>query len=105
MNDSDHLSPISKWGFIGGASRSGTSLLQAILNEHSSCTSPPESHILETFAYAPVSFINESFKDRKRLLDLLMNDRWIHRLNIDPDRKSTRLNSSHLRLSRMPSSA
>ena len=91
MNDSDHLAPISKWGFIGGASRSGTSLLQAILNEHSSCTSPPESHILETFAYAPVSFINESFKDRKRLLDLLINDKWIHRLNIDPEKVIARL--------------
>ena len=43
---------INKWVFIGGAPRSGTSLLQAILNEHSQCVSPPESHILETFVYA-----------------------------------------------------
>ena len=29
----------------------------------------------------------------------------LHEQGVDPDRKSTRLNSSHLKLSRMPSSA
>ena len=91
MNNSERTNTINKWVFIGGASRSGTSLLQAILNENSICTSPPESHILETFAYAPMSFINESFKDRKRLLDLLVKDKWIHRLNIDPEKVISKL--------------
>ena len=76
---------INKWVFIGGAPRSGTSLLQAILNEHSQCVSPPESHILETFVYAPVSKIAGIFKEKNQLNTFLKNDKWIHRLGINPE--------------------
>ena len=76
---------INKWVFIGGAPRSGTSLLQAILNEHSQCVSPPESHILETFVYAATSQIEKKFKDHKQLVEFIKKDKWIHRLAIDPE--------------------
>lgn len=76
---------IKKWAFIGGAPRSGTSLLQAILNEHSQCVSPPESHILETYVYAPTSHFERKFSDQKQLIELLRKDKWIHRLGIDPE--------------------
>lgn len=75
---------IKKWIFIGGAPRSGTSLLQAIFNQHSECTSPPESHIKETFVYSATTKKSKSLSDHKSLLDFLKSDKWIPRLNIDP---------------------
>ncbi|MEP7264959.1 MAG: sulfotransferase [Bacteroidota bacterium] len=75
---------ISKWIFIGGAPRSGTSLLQAIFNQHSECTSPPESHIKESFVYSPTTKRAKSLYDHKSLREFLKSDKWIPRLNIDP---------------------
>lgn len=75
---------IKKWVFIGGAPRSGTSLLQAIFNQHSECTSPPESHIKETFVYGATRKKASSLSDHKTLIGFLKSDKWIPRLNIDP---------------------
>ena len=41
----------------------------------------------------------------KRLLRKVMGEKEIYTIAVRPDRKSTRLNSSHDRQSRMPSSA
>ncbi len=75
---------IKKWVFIGGAPRSGTSLLQAIFNQHSECTSPPESHLKESFVYAPTTSRRNSLSNHEQLLMFLKKDKWIPRLNIDP---------------------
>ena len=57
-----------------------------------------------------VEFKNVSAQIRPETASLVASDMAIIEQNFDydllsPDRKSTRLNSSHLRLSRMPSSA
>ena len=53
------------------------------------------------FTYSNCSYVSSLFRPE------IMRDLELpkHGLQILPDRKSTRLNSSHLRLSRMPSSA
>lgn len=76
---------IKKWVFIGGAPRSGTSLLQAIFNQHTMCSSPPESHILETFEYAAVKKAREALNNKSILVQLLKEDKWIHRLGINAE--------------------
>jgi hypothetical protein len=76
---------IRKWIFIGGAARSGTSLLQAIFNQHSECVSPPESHLLPNYAYAPISKITKSLYDFASLKKILADDVKVQRLNISPD--------------------
>lgn len=76
---------IKQWIFIGGAPRSGTSLLQAIFNQHSLCTSPPESHIKETYVYAATTTKKDSLKKLDVLKEFLIKDKWIPRLNINPD--------------------
>ena len=76
---------IKQWVFIGGAPRSGTSLLQAIFNQHSLCTSPPESHIKETYVYAATSTKKNSLRNAEALKEFLLKDKWIPRLNINPD--------------------
>ena len=73
---------ITKWIFIGGAARSGTSLLQAIFNQHSKCVSPPESHLLPNYAYAPVSKITKGLYDFGSLKKTLSEDAKVQRLNI-----------------------
>ena len=76
---------IKKWIFIGGAARSGTSLLQAIFNQHSECVSPPESHLLPNYAYAPVSKITKALYDFENLKKILTEDEKVQRLNISAD--------------------
>lgn len=76
---------IKKWIFIGGAARSGTSLLQAIFNQHSECVSPPESHLLPNYAYAPVSKITNALYDFASLNKILTADEKVQRLNISAD--------------------
>jgi len=73
---------IRKWIFIGGAARSGTSLLQAIFNQHSECVSPPESHLLPNYAYAPTSKITKALYDFGSLKKILTEDVKVQRLNI-----------------------
>lgn len=84
MNSKSINPEIKKWIFIGGAPRSGTSLLQAIMNKHSECVSPPESHILETFIYAATTKTIKDFSNREKLVGQLKKDKWIHRLSIEP---------------------
>ncbi len=76
---------IKKWIFIGGAARSGTSLLQAIFNQHSECVSPPESHLLPNYAYAPVSKITKALYDFGSLKQILTEDDKVQRLNISAE--------------------
>ena len=76
---------IKKWIFIGGAPRSGTSLLQAIFNQHSECVSPPESHLLPNYAYAPTSKITKALNDFAALKKILSADEKVQRLNIAAD--------------------
>ena len=44
-------------------------------------------------------------REKKRIGDMLINENVITQEQLEQDRKSTRLNSSHDRQSRMPSSA
>lgn len=76
---------IKKWIFIGGAPRSGTSLLQAIFNQHSECVSPPESHLLPNYAYAATSKIKKAFNDFVSLKKILDEDEKVQRLNISAE--------------------
>ena len=54
-------------------------------------------------------FCDLGFRSLKQILDMrvfdLMNMQGLNAVRVEEDRKSTRLNSSHKRLSRMPSSA
>lgn len=82
---------IKKWIFIGGAARSGTSLLQAIFNQHSECVSPPESHLLPNYAYAPISKITKALYDFASLKKILTDDVKVQRLNISADEVLSKL--------------
>lgn len=76
-------SPIRKWIFLAGYYHSGTSLLQTILNQHPECTSPPVSHFLLNYVYAPQSDVKKAFADPVRISAILRADTKLRRLKIN----------------------
>lgn len=74
--------PIQKWIFIAGAARSGTSLLQAIFNQHPLCFSPPESHLLMNYAFAPIGPVLDALQQPGKIHALLEQDEKVMRLGL-----------------------
>ena len=61
-------------------------------------------NVLDKYRYWKVSAIVADLDTKRHGLQIAIEN-WQHDLNIGSDRKSTRLNSSHEWISRMPSSA
>ncbi len=76
---------MSKQLFIVGAGRSGTTLLQSILNAHTQISFAPESHFLRNYIFPQLKgkSITES-PDFDWLIDTLNSDEDFKRLEIDP---------------------
>ena len=55
--------------------------------------------------YTATQAVNDACLDQTTVRTVVTARRFLARMPFDPDRKSTRLNSSHIPLSRMPSSA
>lgn len=79
------MSKMKKTIFIVGVGRSGTSLLQSMLNAHPDVSFPPESHFFK-------KYIAKTKKKRKlekrgvdNFLKLLKNDNSFLRLNFEPE--------------------
>ena len=70
--------------FIVGVGRSGTSLLQAMLNAHSEITFTPETHFIK-------SYLSKKFK-LSECKDKILKDKYLKNLNLDL--KKNLLNSS-----------
>ena len=66
--------------FIVGVGRSGTTLLQAMLNAHPDICFTPETHFLKRFIVPQLSSRKEV--NKKNLQDLLQEDKYFSRLNI-----------------------
>ncbi len=70
--------------FIVGCERSGTTLLQTLLDAHPNIAIPPESHIFHRFAQ-----VFDSYKDLQRtdnlerFVTLLLEDHWIQRWDLN----------------------
>ena len=67
--------------FIVGVGRSGTSLLQSILNSHSDITFLPETQFLRTYLFSNKE-INISKSNYRDIIDTLTADQRFNRLNI-----------------------
>ena len=69
--------------FIIGVGRSGTSLLQSILNSHSEISFLPETQFLRNYVFKKNILINES--NYRQIIKQLENDSRFSRLNIYPE--------------------
>ncbi|MCH7535430.1 MAG: sulfotransferase [Bacteroidetes bacterium] len=71
--------------FIVGAGRSGTTLLQTILNAHSQVAFSPESHFLRKYVFPQIQKKKaERAANKEWLIDLLNSDNDFRRLDTDP---------------------
>ncbi|MEE9166922.1 MAG: sulfotransferase [Candidatus Neomarinimicrobiota bacterium] len=69
--------------FVVGVGRSGTTLLQAMLNAHSRVAFIPEINFVRRFLATNKLEKTMKKKGRDGLLQLLYRDRWIRRLDLD----------------------
>ncbi len=69
--------------FIIGSGRSGTSLIQAILNAHSKISSPPEFHFFKHYIANPLRQHLNQIENIEHLESFLLRDKKIQRLDID----------------------
>lgn len=86
-------SPLQVFPFIVGAERSGTTLLQSMLNCHPRLAIPPESHFVVPFADRREWYEHGGF-DPERFLSDLCNDKWFPRWGLDVEEVAARLGSA-----------
>ncbi|MFB6307085.1 MAG: sulfotransferase [Flavobacteriales bacterium] len=70
--------------FLTGSGRSGTTLLQSMLNAHSEISFTPETHFIKRFVVPELSKKNDF--DKEDVLKRLKNDKDIARLRIEPEK-------------------
>lgn len=70
--------------FLVGVWRSGTTLLQSMLNSHPDIAMPPESHFVQKYVAPQVRSSNTPVPPMAELADILGRDEHLSRLNIDP---------------------
>lgn len=71
--------------FVVGVGRSGTSLLQAMLNAHSKIAFVPEVNFLRRFVLTDSLEVLRRDKGEEALKQLLRSDSWLARLELDLD--------------------
>ena len=69
--------------FIIGVGRSGTTLIQSMLNAHPEVACPPESHFLKNYLVPQMQ--NKLLYPGEKLIDKLKSDEGIARLGLDLD--------------------
>ena len=74
---------MDKFLLIIGAGRSGTTLLQSMLNAHPEIVFPPESHFLRKYVIPEVKGRAPRFETFDDLAAMLQNDSHLRRLGID----------------------
>lgn len=79
MDTSESTSPV----FIVGCERSGTTLLQTLVDAHPNCAIPPESHFYNNFGSAFADDGRLLIRDRQWLLDRLVRDMRIRTWGLD----------------------
>ncbi|MDP6965953.1 MAG: sulfotransferase [Candidatus Marinimicrobia bacterium] len=80
---SEQQSDFNNLVFIVGVGRSGTSLLQAMLNTHSKIAFLPEINFLRRFLMTNALEVLRKGKGEQALKQLLLSDRWLTRLGLD----------------------
>jgi hypothetical protein len=74
---------MTKFLLIIGVGRSGTTLLQSMLNAHPEIVCPPESHFIEKYVIPEVQGHAPRFARFEELTDILTKDAHLQRLKID----------------------
>lgn len=70
--------------FLVGCGRSGTTLLQALIDSHPHIAIPPESHVYIRFGRIAGTYGNLSeSRNRRRLVSALLNDYFIRQWDLD----------------------
>lgn len=72
--------------YIVGVGRSGTSLLQSMLHAHSELTSSPESHFFRSYIASEKGQKSIEKRGPERFREVLKEDRFFNRLEVDPDK-------------------
>jgi hypothetical protein len=74
---------MDKLFFIIGIGRSGTTLLQSMLNAHPEITSPPESHFVQNYIAKEIKGQFPKTESRKHIAERLTKDVYLSRLDMD----------------------
>jgi hypothetical protein len=74
---------MDKLFFIVGVGRSGTTLLQGMLNAHPLITLPPESHFFREYVVDEIKNQKAKRPDLDRITEIFLNDTYLARLKLD----------------------
>ena len=110
-NDSNYKPLVSLYTIISGSMEPTIYVYDVVVN--TAVTNPEDIKVGDVITFISTSYISEGLTITHRVQDIKIvngNYEFVTKGDNNPvadgrDRKSTRLNSSHLKLSRMPSSA